>query len=132
MKWVGLILLVLAALPAGIFFLRRALPLVMEWTRYGRPPRAREAAIESLGKLGKARPAGQADADRVLNRLLELLDDPYIWARRSALRGLGELGDRRAMPALEEFAASELERRLQREAEIALDKLRRAPVPGRR
>ncbi|MEE8200962.1 MAG: hypothetical protein V3R29_07310, partial [Candidatus Acidoferrales bacterium] len=37
---------------------------------------------------------------------------------------LGELGDRRAMPALEEFAASELERRLQREAEIALRKIR--------
>jgi len=89
----------------------------MEWSRYGKPPRARESAIEALGLLGR-------DKDEALNHLLGLLDDPYVWARRSALTALGELGDVRAIPELEAFAAAEVERRLQREAEKALDKLR--------
>ncbi|MGH9787077.1 MAG: M1 family aminopeptidase [Candidatus Acidiferrales bacterium] len=95
----------------------RGLGLAMEWSRYGKPPRARESAIEALGTLGRGK-------EEALNRLLELLDDPYVWARRAALTALGELGDARAIPELEAFAAVETERRLQREAEKALEKLR--------
>ncbi|MBI4467482.1 MAG: HEAT repeat domain-containing protein [Acidobacteria bacterium] len=102
----------------------RAVPLLVEWASYGRPPRAREAAIEALGKLGRGN-------DDVLRRLLALVNDPYIWARRSALKALGELGDERAIPVLEDVAAHELERRLSREAEVALDKLRRAQAAER-
>ncbi|MFQ5696164.1 MAG: HEAT repeat domain-containing protein, partial [Terriglobia bacterium] len=97
----------------------RAVPLALRWSRYGRPPRAREAAIKALGELGRGN-------DRVYNHLLTLLHDPYVWARKSALWALGELEDRRAVPALKAAAANEIERRLQREAEIALQKIRRA------
>ena len=100
------------------------LPLALEWARYGRPPRAREAAIEALGKLGRG-------DDNVFRYLTSLLADPYVWARRAALTALGELGDARALPTLEAFAANEIERRLQREAEIAIDKLRRAQAAKR-
>ncbi len=102
----------------------RGLPLALEWARYGRPPRAREAAIEALGKLGRGN-------DDVFRYLTSLLTDPYVWARRAALTALGELGDARALPTLEAFAANELERRLQREAEIAIGKLRRAQAAKR-
>ncbi|MGH9777088.1 MAG: HEAT repeat domain-containing protein, partial [Candidatus Acidiferrales bacterium] len=95
----------------------RGLGIAMEWSRYGKPPRARESAIEALGLLGRGK-------EETLSYLLGLLDDPYIWARRSALTAQGELGDVRAIPQLEAFAAAEIERRLQREAEKALDKLR--------
>ncbi|MGH9812393.1 MAG: M1 family aminopeptidase [Candidatus Acidiferrales bacterium] len=95
----------------------RGLGIAMEWSRYGKPPRARESAIEALGPLGRGK-------EETLSYLLGLLDDPYIWARRSALTAQGELGDVRAIPQLEAFAAAEIERRLQREAEKALDKLR--------
>jgi len=98
----------------------RGLGLAMEWSRYGKPPHARQSAIEALGTLGRGK-------EETLNHLLSLLDDPYIWARRAALTALGELGPEasgRAIPALEAFAAAEIERRLQREAEKALDKLR--------
>ena len=102
----------------------RGLALALEWSRYGRPPRVREAAIEALGKLGRGN-------DEVFRFLTSLLADPYVWARRSALTALGELGDFRALPTLEAFAANELERRLQREAEISIDKLRRAQAAPR-
>jgi aminopeptidase N len=100
----------------------RGYALAKEWSRYGRPPRAREAAIEALGKLGRGR-------DDALPYLVSLLNDPYIWARRSALSALGELGDSRVLPKLEAFAATEIERRLQREAERTAEKLRRAAQP---
>jgi len=95
----------------------RGFGIAMEWSRYGKPPHARQSAIEALGTLGRGK-------DAALDHLLGLLADPYIWARRSALTALGELGDTRAIPALEAFAAAEIERRLQREAEKALEKLR--------
>ncbi len=95
----------------------RGFGVAMEWSRYGKPPHARQSAIEALGTLGRGK-------EEALNHLLGLLDDPYIWARRSALTALGELGDVRAIPTIEAFAAAEIERRLQREAEKALDKLR--------
>ncbi|MBI2956257.1 MAG: HEAT repeat domain-containing protein [Acidobacteria bacterium] len=102
----------------------RALPLALEWSRYGQPPRAREAAIEALGKLGR----GQED---VLNHLIGLLNDTYLWARRSATKALGELGDARAIEALQAVADTALERRVQREAEKALEKMQRARTPQR-
>lgn len=103
---------------------RRALPLALEWSAYGRPPRAREAAIEALGKLGR-------DDPEVLNHLLVLLNDRYIWARRSAVKALGKLGDEGALSALQATAANELERRLQREAEIAIDRIHAARATPR-
>ncbi len=96
----------------------RALPLLLEWSQYGRPPHAREMAIEALGKVGR-------DNEKVFQRLLVLLNDPYRWARRAALRALGELADPRALDTLEALAAAEPERRLQREAEQAIRKIRR-------
>ncbi len=98
----------------------RGLPLLREWSRYGQPPRAREMAIESMGKLGRPRP-GEA-----LDLLLPLLSDPYVFARRAAAKALAELGDPRGLPALEAMAASEIERRVSREAENAVRKIRQA------
>ncbi|HXE76212.1 MAG TPA: M1 family aminopeptidase [Candidatus Xenobia bacterium] len=96
----------------------RGLGIAMEWSKYGKPPRAREAAIEALGTLGQGN-------ENTYNYLVSLLIDPYVWARQSALKALGTTGDTRAIPALEAFAAGEVERRLQREAEKALEKLRK-------
>jgi aminopeptidase N len=99
----------------------RALPLLMEWSRYGRAPKAREAAIELLASTGRGN-------EETFQHLLALLNDPYIWARRSALRALGDLGDSRALPSLQAYAANEPERRLQREAERAMERIRVQPA----
>ncbi len=97
----------------------RGLGIAMEWSKYGKPPRARESAIEALGTLGQGN-------KNTYSYLVSLLTDPYVWARQSALKALGTMGDPRAIPVLEAFAAGEVERRLQREAEKALVKLRKA------
>jgi len=94
----------------------RVLPLLLRGSGYGQPPRAREAAIKLLGSAGRGN-------EKVYQHLLTLLNDPYIWARRSALRALGDLGDTRALPHLRAYAANEVERRLQREAERAMEKI---------
>ena len=94
---------------------------LLEWSQYGKPPRAREAAIKLLATLGP-------NDEEVFQRLLALLNDPYIWARRAALRALGDLGDARALPQLRAYAANEPERRLQREAERAVGRIQ----PGTR
>ncbi|HSC76990.1 MAG TPA: HEAT repeat domain-containing protein, partial [Candidatus Acidoferrales bacterium] len=96
----------------------RGLGIAMEWSKYGKPPRARESAIEAVGTLGQGN-------ENTYNYLVSLLTDPYVWARQSALKALGTMGDPRAIPVLEAFAAGEVERRLQREAEKALEKLRK-------
>jgi aminopeptidase N len=83
----------------------RAIPLLMEWTEYGRPVFAREAAILALGKLG------QGDR-KVCSRLIELLDDKNFWARLAAIRALEELHDSTALAALQRIASQDIEGRL--------------------
>ncbi len=101
----------------------RGLALALEWSRYGKPARARESAIVAVGKLGRGKPD-------VLEALLPLLNDPYLWARRATITALGELGDTSALPALKAIIARESERRLSREAEKAAEKIRHAQKPA--
>lgn len=101
---------------------KRAIVVAAKWSAYGRPPKAREAAIKALGKLGK----GDAKVRLELETLLAA--DPYIWARQSAIKALKTLGDAAAIPALEKAARNELDGRLRREARRSADALR-APGP---
>lgn len=72
-------------------------PLVLEWTQYGRSTQARMAAIAALGNLGKH--ADQRHA--VVERLIELLDDPSMRVKNAAIRALGTIGDKAALSALD-------------------------------
>ncbi|HXW50906.1 MAG TPA: M1 family aminopeptidase, partial [Candidatus Acidoferrales bacterium] len=83
----------------------KATALVLEWTEYGKPTFAREAAVTALGKLGQGN-------RKVRARLIELLDDPNFWARLAAIDALEELHDPAAVPALERLAAQDVEGRL--------------------
>jgi aminopeptidase N len=83
----------------------RAIPVLLEWSEYGRPPFAREAAIAALGKLGQGN-------RKVRARLVDLLDDKYFWARLAAVRALVEMHDADALPALQRLASMDVEGRL--------------------
>ncbi|HEV8335629.1 MAG TPA: M1 family aminopeptidase [Candidatus Polarisedimenticolia bacterium] len=99
----------------------RALPLLEQGARYGRPRRQREAAIRALGKLAR----GEAQRD-VGDFLMPLLQDPWIFARDAAIQALGDAREERAVPALADAARGEIDPRLRRHARKAVAAIRSA------
>jgi aminopeptidase N len=67
---------------------------------YGAPVFGRPAAITALGQLGQ----NESARDRVRSVLLDLIHDPMFRSQIAALNALGELGDEKAIPALQAFA----------------------------
>jgi aminopeptidase N len=95
----------------------RAQPIAIDWTHYGRPQQARDAATAWLGRLGRY----AERKETALDRLVELLDDPSLRTRLAAIGALQELNEDRAIPALERLAVRELDGRVVRRArEVAL------------
>ncbi len=94
----------------------QAIPIVVEWTRYGKPHFAREAATKALGKLGEGKP-------EVTDHLTHLLDDPWFRVRLEAAVALGELLDSKAIAALERMVEKELDGRVKRRAREAIRKI---------
>lgn len=94
----------------------QAIPIIIEWTRYGKPHLAREAATKALGKLGEGKP-------EVTDHLTHLLDDPWFRVRLEATVALGELLDPKAINALERLIERELDGRVKRRAREAVRKI---------
>ena len=95
----------------------RAIPLAREWAAYGKPNRAREAALACLGKLGD----GKAE---VVEFLIDYLDDPWYRAKSSAVGALQELKDPKAIPALSRCIPRELDGRVVRRCREAIAAIR--------
>lgn len=102
----------------------RAVAICIDWTRYGRPPRARQGAALALGKLGENLGPTSAAGRQVFDRLVELLGDPWLGVRLQAVLSLQEMGDSKAVPHLEAIAARELDGRIVRRAREAARDLR--------
>ncbi len=96
----------------------RGLDLAIQYAAYGNLDRARPTAIETVGKL-----AGH-DKERATALLLALLEDPERRSRSAAAGALAELGDERAIPALEAQVASASSPWAKRSAERRLKELR--------
>ncbi|HEY8491711.1 MAG TPA: M1 family aminopeptidase [Dehalococcoidia bacterium] len=96
------------------------LPLLREWTRYGRPQRAREAAARALGKLGDV----VKDRDELREHVESLLDDPWLMVRLSAIGALAELKDPKSIPALQRVAERDPDGRAVRRAREAVREIR--------
>lgn len=96
----------------------RALPPLLDHTRWGVHQNARRAAVDALGVLGPHLEA--ADRLRVRERLEELLDDGWLRVQLAAVGALGRLGDRKAQPALRRAADRALDGRLARSARVAV------------
>jgi len=94
----------------------QAIPIIIEWTRYGKPHPAREAATKALGKLGEGKP-------EVTDHLAHLLDDPWFRVRLEAAVALGELLDPKAVGPLERLIERELDGRVKRRAREAVRKI---------
>jgi aminopeptidase N len=97
----------------------RALPLVLDWTAYGKPTPARVAAVAALEKL-----AHGERRDEVVKHLTELLDDPQLRVVLRAVATLRALRAEQAVPALERLAARHLDGRVVRQAREAARAIR--------
>ena len=105
---------------AGLGALRdeRAIPLAREWAVYGRPSRAREAALACLGKLGE----GKRD---VVEFLADFVSDPWLRARISAIGALEELKDDKAISSLSRAIQGEPDGRVVRRCREAIAAIRK-------
>ncbi len=90
-----------------------AVPIAMEWSKYGKPTQVREVAVSTLGKLGEGN-------SEVLDYLTSLLKDAWFRVRTTAAEALGNLKDDRAVPALQKLIDSELDGRVKRYAREAI------------
>ena len=105
---------------------KRAVDLAMTHSRYGAPLPVRVAAIGCLGAVGKELQA-EKGADKIVNHLLDLLKDPNLRARVTAVRALGKIGNRQALPALRELSRRECLDMLRAASRDAIRKLEDAP-----
>ncbi len=90
----------------------KAVPQVIERTRYGVPTRGRRAAIAALAELSTER--------KVREQLEDLLDDKDPYLRIDVVRALQALGDAKARTALHRALAHELDGRVARRMREAL------------
>jgi aminopeptidase N len=80
---------------------KRAVEPALSHSRYGEHLAVRVAAISCLGALGKELHKN-GEAERIVDRLIELLLDKSIRARVTAIRALGGVGHQRALGPLRE------------------------------
>jgi aminopeptidase N len=98
-----------------------AIPLLIDFTTYGRPPQARYAAIRALGKLG-----GEKDpaSDAIVDTLTALLDEDHFRTRMAVLAALESLNSAKILPALERLSARDLDGRVKRRLEEVIETIR--------
>jgi aminopeptidase N len=104
---------------AGMAELReeRTIDFARGWCGYGRPPRARVAAIGAIAKVGALKDSRRAE---VLDFLTPMTADREFMVRMRIPGAFEELADARAIPALRRLADRELDGRIQRRANEAI------------
>ena len=88
----------------------------IELSQYGQPQNLRVMAIYLLAGIDK-------DKSNTIDLLKKYALDPYIWARRGALTGLGRIGDKSLIPFLKEREKSETDGRLKQAAQEAIKRI---------
>jgi aminopeptidase N len=95
----------------------RAVPILIEWTKYGKPTYTRRAALWALGKVGE----GRKD---VRDAVIALLEDRSFNVRMSAVAALEALHDVTALRALDAIASQDVDGRLKRRCSEAARAIR--------
>ncbi len=94
----------------------RAIGVAREMIAYGRPPRARVAAVGGLAKLAEL---GESRRAEILDLLIPLADDPEFLMRLRIPGAFEQIGDPRALGALRRLEQSDLDGRVRRRASEA-------------
>jgi aminopeptidase N len=85
---------------------KRSVELAINHSKYGKRAPIRVAAIACLGALGKELNKEKKD-DQVVDHLIDLLKDKAVRARLGAVKALGKIGNKRALPPLREIQRRE-------------------------
>lgn len=104
---------------AGMAELRdeRAIEVAREFSAYGRPPRARVAAIGTLARFAALKDNRRAE---ILDFMTPLAEDREFMVRMRIPSAFAEIGDPRALSALRRLADRDLDGRVQRHASDAI------------
>jgi aminopeptidase N len=95
----------------------RAIAVAHDYARYGRPARARVAAVGTLARFAALKENRRVE---ILDSLTPLADDREFMVRMRVPAALAEIGDARALPALRRLADRDLDGRIQRHANEAI------------
>ena len=107
-----------------------AIPILRDYSGYGKPELVRAQALRSLGKMGKTRP----DHREILETIGDAFQTPSgpraFRAKLAAIQALEVLSREEALPLLKRIAETELDGRLVRNARLAITKLERGRDKG--
>lgn len=95
----------------------RAIAIGREWCDYGRPPRARVAAIGLLAHIAHHK---EATRDEIIDLLTPLADDREFMVRMRLPAAFEEIGDPRGIAPMRRLAERDLDGRIQRRANEAV------------
>ena len=101
----------------------RAIDVLLEAVRLGRDEGLRRAVAGALARLGVL---VYAERSRVIDAIVQLLDDPMFLVQLAAIAAAESLEDTRALPALDRLAGSGFDGRVRRDAAEAAIRIRDA------
>jgi aminopeptidase N len=96
---------------------QRAIDFAREWCAYGRPPRARVAAIGTLARMAQYQEPRRGE---IIDFLAPLADDREFMVRMRLPAAFEEIGDPKGLAALHRLAERDLDGRVQRRANNAI------------
>ena len=99
----------------------RALPLLLDHTKWGVHQNSRRAATAALGAL--APHLDDMSRTKLRERLEELLDDPWLRVQIAAIAAVEAVGDTKSIPALRAAADRSLEGRVKRSVRVAVRRI---------
>ena len=101
----------------------RGVDALLEAIRLGRDEGLRRATAGALARAGELLYPERA---RIVDAILQLLDDPMFLVQLAAIGAAEALGDERALPALERLASTGFDGRVRRDAAEAAIRIREA------
>jgi aminopeptidase N len=106
----------------------RAVDILIDWSKYGRPLNSRWMAASMLGHLGEVVPEHRKED--IVDHLITLIDDPWFRTSISAVDALSTLKATKALPHLQRAADTAMDGRTVRSARLAIKEIREGSDKG--
>ncbi len=108
----------------------RALPILYDHCRYGKPEMVRAQALRTLGVMGKSRPSNREIPEKIGDAFQAPSGPRSFRAKLAAIQALETLNREEGIAILKRVAATELDGRLVRNAKMAIRKIEKGKDKG--